>query len=453
MTEGKPLRLMARFALPLLLNVALQQLYYIVDSIVVGRIIGIGAFAAVGAAGFYFWLVFGVLLGFTQGFGALFAQRFGAKDSEGLRRTIARSIQLSALLSVLLMAVFLPLLRPVLTLVDTPADILDDTVHYLVWVLSAIPVMFAYNLCASLLRALGNSRAPLVSVAISTAVNIALDIVFVGPLHMGVAGAAIATVIANCCALVYCFISLRRIDAVRVRREDFKGGFGAARSLLRMGGPLAFRNLIIEIGSLLVQFVINGYGTLYVAGIAAAFKYFGFMNLVGFSLDGAVAVFVAQNAGALRYDRIRIGMRTARRIAIVSSLATAGVTALFGREMVLLLITGNAQQTAAVAEIGYHNLLAFSVCLPALYLLFIYRSAIQGMGNASVPMASGFVELALRVLAVFVLPLFIGVWGVYFSLGAGWIGAAILLVISYYIIYRRRDKALRLPPADGTALP
>lgn len=441
MTEGRPFRLIVLFSLPLLLNNIFQQLYYVVDSIVVGQLIGVDAFAAIGAAGFYYWFVLCVIIGFAQGFGALFAQRFGAKDYNGLRRVIAQSVILTAVLSVVLTAACLLLLYPALVLVNTPSDIIGDANTYLLWVLSATPVMFAYNVCAAILRALGNSRAPLVAVIISTAINIVLDLAFVGLCGMGIAGVAVATVIANCFALVYCLLSLRTIEIVRIRRADFTGGRDAAFSLMRLGGPLAFRNFVIETGSMLVQYVINGYGTLFVAGIAAALKYFGFMNLVGFSLDGTVSVYVGQNYGAGRFDRIKKGLKAARRIAIVSSVITAAFTALFGREMVLLLITGDPAEVAVVTEIGYHNLLAFSACLPALYLLFIYRSAIQGMGNSSIPMASGFIELAMRILCVFVLPLFIGVWGVYFSIGAGWLVAGAMLVISYYAVFRRRLQA------------
>lgn len=450
LTEGKPLRLIVLFALPLLLSNIFYQLYYIVDSVIVGRLVGVHAFTAVGAAGFYYWLVFTVIIGFAQGFGALFAQRFGAKDHAGLKQAIAQSVILTAALSILLTAACILLLRPTLVMVNTPAEIIDDTYTYLIWVLPATPALFAGNTCAALLRALGNSRTPLTGVIISSIVNIVLDIVFVGPLGMGVAGAAIATAIATCSSFAYCFLKLHGIEEARISRSDFKNGLNAARRLIKLGGPLAFRNIIIEMGSLLVQYVINGFGTLYVAGISAALKYFGIMNLVGFSLDGAVMVYVGQNYGARKCDRIKTGMRTARRIALVSSLITAGLTVMFGREMVMLFITGSASETAAIVEIGYRNLIAFSACLPSLYLLFIHRSAIQGMGNSSIPMASGFVELAMRILSIVVLPIWIGVWGVYFSMGIGWVAAAILLVASYYAVFRKRFNNGELVEASRT---
>lgn len=438
MTEGRPLKHFMLFALPMVVSNLLQELYYITDSVIVGRMIGVKAFAAIGAAGFYYWLALGVVFGFAHGFGALFAQRFGAKDFAGLKRAIAQSVMLSAVFSALLTAAFLLLLRPMLEAVNTPADIIGGAHTYLLWIFAALPVMFAYNISGSVLRALGNSRTPLVSILISTVVNIALDILFVGPFGMGVEGVAIATAIAQCCALAFCLIKLRAIEAARIGRRDFKDGRAEAFSLVKLGGPLAFRNMVIEVGGLLVQYVINGYGTLYVAGIAAAYKYLGIMNIVGFSLDGATAVFVGQNYGARKAGRIKQGVHTALMIGIVSSVITAALTILFGREMIMLFIEGDAAEVAAVAAIGYNNLLAVSVCLPFLYLLFIYRSALQGMGNSPIPMASGFVEMIMRVIAVFIMPAFVGVWGVYFSIGIGWVAAAVLLIIGFYVVYKKR---------------
>lgn len=177
------------------------------------------------------------------------------------------------------------------------------------------------------------------------------------------------------------------------------------------------------------------------AGVAAANKYFGAMNIVGFSIDGATMVYVGQNYGAAKFERIKEGLRTVMRIAVISALTIAALTALFGREMIGLLITGDTTQTEAVKQIGYHNLLAISLCLPSLYLLLIYRSALQGMGNSTIPMLSGFVELALRVLSTLLLPTWIGVWGIYFAEGIGWVGAAILLTWSYFAVFKRREKA------------
>ncbi len=447
MTEGKPLRLIVSFALPLLLSHIFQQLYNVIDSVVVGRLIGVNAFAAVGATSPFYWLVVSVVLGFTQGFGILFAQRFGAKDDAGLRRAVAQSILLSGALGAAMTVLCLLLIRPVLMLLNTPAEILADACVYLNWVLSAVPLCFAYNTTAAILRALGNSRTPLVAIILASIANIALDLFFVGVLRMGIEGVAAATVIAMLCSLMYSLYMLRRVTPVRVQKTDFTDSDHTLGKLMRLGTPLALRNAVIGMGGLTIQYVVNGYGKLFVAGVAAAGKYFGVMNLLGSSMDGALAVFVGQNFGAARLDRIKEGVRTALRIVIFSAIVIAVLTVVFGRGMIGLFITADPAEMGMIKQIGYNNLLAISFCLPALYLLYISRSALQGMGNSVIPLLSGFMELALRMLCVLILPARIGVWGIYFADGVGWIGASILLYCSYCVVYRRSLKSAFVRPA------
>lgn len=443
MTRGNPIGHLVRFAVPMILANLFQQLYTLVDSAVVGRLIGVSAFAAVGAAGFLHWLVFSVILGLTQGFGVLFAQRFGARDMPGLRRAVGMSVWLSLLLGAALTALGVSLARPVLTAIGTPLDILPDTLLYLRWLLGGTLVTFGYNTAGTVLRALGDSRTPLLGVILASVINVALDILFVATLGMGVEGVAIATVIAQGCALAFCLSRLRGVDAVRLSRADLRPDRATATTLLRLGAPLALRNAVISVGGLVQQQVINGYGTLFIAGTSASRKYFGLMEIIGGALDGAVATYVGQNHGAGRLDRIHEGMRAARRVAVASACAIAAMLLLFGRALVGLLVLGNPAQVAEVTAIGYANLAAMSVCLPALYLLFVHRSALQGMGNALVPMLSGFVELALKLLSVLVLTRWIGRWGVYFYEGLGWIGAATLLMVAYRRTFRRQRHAAR----------
>ena len=443
MTEGKPLRHILLFAWPVMVSILFQQLYQLADAAVVGRFIGVNAFAAVGMAGYLYWVVFSVTLGFAQGFGTLFAQRFGAQDETGLRRAVAQSILLTAVLGAGLTALCLPLLRPLLVLLNTPAEIVSDTHVYLRWMLWGLPVAFFYNTASAVLRALGNSRTPLVAVIIASILNIILDLLFVGALRMGVAGAAIATVIATLFSFLYCFFKLRQIPLVQVQKADFTADDGTTQELMRLGAPLAFRNAVIGAGGLTMQYVMNGYGKLFVAGMSAANKYFGVMNLIGSAMDAGFAVFVGQNYGAKQLGRIKEGMRSVRRIALLSSVCIAVITILLGHSMVGLLITGEASETGRVVEFGYHNLIAISICLPALYLLYTTRSALQGMGNSAIPMLSGFVELILRVLSVLILPMWVGVWGVYFAEGIGWIGGAILLCWSYHVVFRKRLAVLQ----------
>lgn len=443
MTQGKPLGLLTAFAVPLMLGSVCQQLYTVADSAVVGRLIGVDAFAAVGAAGFLGFMVLDIILGFTQGFGILFAQRFGGKDLDGLRRSVSMSVLLALGLGLLLTAGSLLAVDPVLRLMGTPADILPDTLVYLRWLFAGTLVTMAYNLAGTLLRALGNSKTPLVAVILSSVLNVALDVLFVAVFHWGVAGVAAATVTAQFFSFLYCLRKLFSTPEARVGPRDFIPDGGTLKELLRLGLPLGFRNAVITGGGLFVQSAINRYGKLFVAGTTAAQKYFGFMQLAVGALDGAFATYSAQNYGAGNLPRIQEGMRCARRMALISSVAISGLIVLLGKPLIALLVTGSPQDMAEILEVGWQNLLVIACGLPLLCLLYLYRSGLQGMGSTLVPMLSGFVELGLRIASVLLLPLLIGRWGVYTADALGWVGAALLLCISYYRTYRKhcRERA------------
>ncbi|MCL1795862.1 MAG: MATE family efflux transporter [Clostridia bacterium] len=449
MTSGKPARLLVRFAVPMMLGGICQHLYSIVDSVIVGRLIGVDAFAAIGATALVYWTSFSVVvLGLNQGFGILFAQRFGAKDMDGLRKAFAQAIILAACFGTAIAAAGLVFARPLLSLLHTPADIMDDAALYLKVLYGGIVLTAAYNLVGSLLRALGNSKTPLYAVLISSVLNIALDTLFVAVFRLGVGGVAAATLVAQLFAFVYCLAALRRIQTVRLCRDDFRCGGKTALTLLGYAIPLALRNGIISAGGLAVQYVINGYGTLFVAGMSAPKRFYGIMELVGGGMEGAVATFVGQNFGANQTARVRDGVRAARRISVWSAVLIAAVFCLLGRQMLSLLFVGDAQ-IDELLDIGNAHLSAMAAALPALYMLFVHRSAISGMGNTLIPMLSGFVELAMRILAVFILPALIAArlpgllpeWGIYVAESVGWVSAAVLLTGSYAVLGKRLLRA------------
>ncbi|WP_102410865.1 MATE family efflux transporter [Beduinella massiliensis] len=429
MTRGRPARLIVTFALPLMLGTIFQQLYSLVDSAVVGRLLGVDAFAAVGAASFFGWLSFSVVLGLSQGFGVLFAQRFGAKT--GLKRAVSMALLLTLALGAALTALFQLAVHPVLLLVRTPDALLSGALAYLRWTLGGLVVTFLYNAAASLLRAVGDGRTPLVAVILSSVLNIVLDLLFVAALHLGISGVALATVLAQFFAFGYCLWKLRTYPDLLPALGDFRLEAGTLHELLRLGAPLAFRDAVISVGGLVVQSVINGYGVLFVAGTTAARRYFGLMEMAGGALEGALATFVGQNYGAGEGDRIRTGVRICVRIAVVCAVAVALLIVALGRPLLGLLVAPGEEAAQAIG-VGYANLCAIALCLPALYLLYVYRSALQGIGRPFVPMLSGFAELLLRIAAVYLLPRWFGVWGVYFAEPAGWVGAGLLLCVSYY---------------------
>ncbi len=437
MTQGKPLHHIVAFSLPIMLSYILQQFFEVVDGAVVGRLIGVQAFASVGAAGFLTWMVQCIIMGFTQGFGALFAQRFGASDETGLRKAVAMSIWLSLIIGVVLTVLSMCLTPAILTGIHTPDEILENARIYLFWRQVGILIAIGYNLAGSILRALGNSKAPLYAVLAASVINVALDILLVAVFHLGVAGVAIATVLSQVFALCICLIVLRRVKVMRLDRKDFAPDLVMSFALIRIGGPLAFRDAVISVGDIVMQSVINGFGVFFIAGINASRRYFGMIELIAAGLEGAVATFVGQNYGAKKLSRIQEGMKDARKISLMGSLVMACIAALFGKQLIGLLVAGTPEEIAAVVEIGYKGLLAFAVCLPALYMLTLHRSALQGIGNAFFPMMSGFTEMILRIFVILILPPLLGEWGIYFAYGIGWIGAAALLMISYRIQYRK----------------
>ena len=440
MTVGEPRRLLIRFAVPLLLSNICQSLYAVADSAVVGRFLGVEAFAAVGAAGTVSWMVIDIIIGLTQGFGVLFAQRFGGGETEMLKKALGNAIWLGAALGVFFTLAGMLGAGPMLRIIQTPPELLESATIYLRWLFGGATITMAYNLVGKLLSALGDSRTPLVAVILSSVLNVALDAVFIPVFHWGVTGVAASTVTAQIFSLLFCLWKLRGIPEVNLDRGAFKVDRTSRRELIRLGAPMGFRKGVISVGGLFVQWVINGFGILFVAGTSAAQKYLDLLQLVAGALDGAVATYSAQNYGVGNFDRIRRGMSCACKIALVSAVITLGLTVVLGRSMIQWIVTGSPSDMEEVVAIGYENLLVMAAGLPFLYLLYLYRSGLQGMGNSLVPMLSGFIEMGLRLVSVLVLPLFLGRWGIYMAYILGWVGAFLLLCSSYYYVLQKRRQ-------------
>ena len=271
---------------------------------------------------------------------------------------------------------------------------------------------------------------------IATAVNIAFDLILIIPFE--IAGVAAASLIAQAAAMVYCFRALIKTGVFQGCGYRFDKG--SAWPLLRLALPLGFRNSVIEIGGLLVQRYVNIYGVEFVAGVAAAKRMYSLLLLAGGALEVSISTFVAQNFGAKQFDRVKQGLRDGLKLALISVAVIMALVLPFGRQILWLLIEGDPAQVSAVLDVGVRQLNLMTIALPFLYLLFIYRAALQGLGNTVMPMISGFIELAFRVFSVMVLTRFIGDWGVLLSDPLGWPLAALLLVISYFIVYRRIKK-------------
>lgn len=438
MTEGRPLGLIARFAIPAALGNIFNIAYTIVDGIIVGWVLGVNAFASIGASWFLYWIALSSILGLTQGFGTVFAQRFGSKDISGLRAAFANAIFLSAGIGIAISLPGVLICGPALMWLNTPSAILSDAEAYLRVLFGGMLITFAYILLCSMLRALGDSKTPLYALILSTLLNIILDIVLVTGAHMGVAGVAGATLIAQLAACVYCIAGFRKVRDLMPARSDFKWDSASSRELLRLGLPAAFSDSVCSLGGLVTQYIANGYGVAFVAGVAAAKRIYSLLEIVGGAMEGAMAAFVAQNFGAGLFDRVRSGIRIGRILLLVSALIITAFALLSGRWLVGLFIPGEAEQIAAALDAGQIQLSVMAVGLPALYLLFLYRCSLQAIGRPLMPMLSGFVEMGAQIASALFLTLFLNEWGVYLSGALGWVFAAIQLYVAYVFVFKKR---------------
>lgn len=443
MTTGSPSKLIISFALPLMLGNIFQQLYTMTDAAIVGQFAGSDALGALGSADWLCWLVFGVISGFMQGFSILVSQRFGAGDIKGLRRAVSTILALAAAIVVAFTAFGLLSTAPLLRLMGTRAELFDQAAGYLYILYGGIIVTATYNLLASLLRALGNGRAPLIAMIAASATNIGLDLLFVIVFKWGVYGAAAATVIAQAVASLICFIAVRRLEQLRLSRSDFAFDRSDARTLARLASPMAFQNILICAGGMAVQTVINGLGVAYVTGFTAANKLYGLLEAAAISFGYAITTYAGQNLGARRIDRIKLGMRRAALIGFVTSLALTALIFVAGDFCLSLFIEGSADP--AVMEVASRYLKTMASTLWALYFLYVYRSALQGMGDTVMPMVSGLAEGVMRVSVAWILPRIIGPSGIYYAESAAWFGAAVILVISYFRLERRLEKTVAAP--------
>ena len=444
MTTGKPASLILSFALPLMVGNVFQQLYTVVDTMVVGKALGVNALAALGAAEWMNWLMLGIIQGLTQGFAILMAQEFGAGNPEKLREAIGSSILLTIFSALFLVISGQLLARPLLELLQTPPEILDNTLLYLRLIYFGVPIVLAYNLLASILRALGDGKTPLYAMIIASFTNIALDLLFVLVFHWGIAGAAIATLIAQMISSLYCLWHIRKIDLLILKREHFKLKASLSKKLFLLGMPMAFQNAIIAIGGMIVQSVVNTYGVVFIAGFTATNKLYGILEVAATSYGYSMVTYAGQNLGAGKTDRIRKGMRAANGIAVLTSLVIAACMLIFGRFILSLFISGTPRETAQALDVGYFYLTIMSLFLPVLYILHVTRSAIQEMGNTVLPMVSGITEFIMRTLTSYLLPLAVGEIGIFFAEIMAWIGADMILITSYFVTIKKAEASQKI---------
>ena len=436
MTLGRPLPLILSFALPLMVGNVFQQLYTVVDTMVVGKGLGVDALAALGATDWLYWMVLGMIQGVTQGFGILMATEFGAKHFENLRKAVGSSVVLSGLCALVLLAGFQWWAKPILLLLKTPAAILPWSLQYFRVMLVGIPIVMAFNLLSCILRSLGDGRTPLYAMIVAAVCNVGLDLIFVLVFRWGVVGAAAATLIAQGISSVFCWSKLRKIEFLTLKREHFRLSPGTALHLLGLGAPMAAQNGIIAIGGMIITAVVNGCSVPFIGGFTASNKLYGVLEIAATSYGYALITFAGQNLGAGKLQRIRQGTRCAVWVSLATSAVIGGVMLLFGRPIVASFLSGTPQEVTEATQVAYTYLCFMSACLPLLYILHVTRSAVQGMGNTVLPMVSGIAEFIMRTGGVLLLPAFLGENGIFTAEVLAWAGADLILIPSYFIVLR-----------------
>jgi len=440
MTTGRPLPLIISFALPLMVGNIFQQLYTVVDTMVVGKALGVDALAALGATDWLYWMLLGMIQGVTQGFGILMAREFGAKQYESLRKVVGSSTSLSIIFALLFLILSQAVAKPILILLNTPAQIMDGSLLYLRIMFLGIPIVMTYNLLATILRSLGDGQTPLYAMVVAALSNIALDMLFVLVLHLGIAGAAIATLVAQGISSIYCLLKIRKINFMTLKKQHFALEPAMAGRLLSLGSPMAAQNAIIAVGGMIIQGVVNGYGVAFIGGFTAANKLYGVLEIAATSYGYAMITYVGQNLGAAKIGRIKTGMSWATAVALATSALIAAVMLIFGQHIIGSFISGTPEEAAAATKVGFTYLSVMSVCLPVLYILHVTRSAVQGMGNTVLPMVSGIAEFVMRTGGVLILPALMGENGIFIAEVLAWLGADLILVPSYFVMLKRISR-------------
>ena len=441
LTDGKPGKLILFFTVPLLIGNLFQQFYSMADTIIVGRTINVNALAAVGATGAISFLILGFVQGITSGFSVITAQRVGADDEDGIRRSVATSLILSVGVTIVFTILSVFTARPLLELMRTPSDIIDDAYRYIIVIYYGIVAAVFFNLFSSILRALGDSKTPLLFLIVACAINIVLDFACILIFHMGVAGAGWATIIAQAVSAVLClFYSLKKFPVLRLKKEDFAFSWRFAWEHLRIGIPMAFQFSIIAIGVMIMQAALNDFGSQTVAAFTAASKIENIVTQPLNSLGMTASVFAAQNYGAGKIARIREGVRKSTLFSLTWAIA-GGLLVIFGGQFLTQLFVG--ESAPAVLEQSQYYLNIMGIFLFPLGQLFIYRNVLQGMGRGGVPVFVGFVELAMRAFAAFCLTIPFGYLGVCLANPVAWIGAAVPLAIAYFYCMHKMKKKER----------
>lgn len=448
MTKGSPLKHILLFSVPLLIGNVFQQLYNIADLVIVGRTLGVESFAAVGAVAPLFFLITFIIVGLTNGFAVVTGQRFGAKDIQGVRNSVVISTILSVIVTFIFSSIFALSMNYILKWMNVPDNIYHNAFLYVEIIIIGLIATTMYNMLASIIRALGDSKTPLYFLIIASLINIILALIFIIVFHMGVPGSAIAVILSQGISVILCTIFIKyKFPILRIHRNEWfikfdKDFYDSAYEHLKIGVPMAVQFSILGISILIIQSVCNSFGSNVIAAMTAALRIEQIATLPMMSFGVALAAYVAQNFGARKFKRIRLGVIKTSTINIALSIVMAFVMRFWGTNIIGAFI-GTA--TKEIINIAHSYLLISTIFYFFLGQIFIYRNALQGMGETVFPLLSSIAELVMRAFTAVYLAIKFGYIGMFYAGPIAWVSASTVLFLGYlysikHIIYKVKNK-------------
>ena len=440
MTQGSPMRLILGFAVPLLFGLLFQQFYSMVDTIIVGHYLGVEALAAVGATGSVNFLIIGFCMGVCSGFAIPVAQEFGARHEQNMRRYVANCVWLSIIFAAVMTVLIVLLCRPILQIMRTPANIIDNSYNYIVIIFLGIPITYLYNMTAAILRSLGDSKTPVIFLVMAAILNIFLDLLCIIVFHMGVAGAAVATVVSQAIAGMCCLIFMyKKFEMLKLSREEWKWNGQFAGKLCGMGIPMGLQYSITAIGSVVLQSAVNGIGSDAVAAVTAGGKLSMFLMCPFDAMGSTMATYGGQNVGAGKLERVDKGLKSCLILGAIYSVIAAAIVYTVGNSMLLLFLDAGETEILSNAYTFIKTNVLFYFLLA---IVNIVRFLIQGMGYSKLAVFAGAFEMIARGLMGFALVPLFGFRAVCFANPLAWIFADTFLIPAFFHVRKKTAQIL-----------
>ncbi len=450
LTQGSPMKLILGFSIPILFGTLFQQCYNIVDTVIVGRFLGVDSLAAVGATGSVTFLTIGFCVGICSGFAIPLSHKFGAGDYAGLRKYTANCVWLTVGFAFIMTVLTVLFCRNILVLMQTPENIIEEAYDYLIAIFWGIPAVLLYNMVAAIIRSLGDSKTPVVFLVLSSFLNIILDLFFIINLKMGVAGAAWATVLSEAISGAACLIYMvKKFEILHIRNEEWKPDLHMMGTLCGMGLPMGLQYSITAVGSVILQSATNTLGSTAVAAVTAASRIGNFLGSPFEALGNTMATYGGQNVGAGKLDRIGVGLKDCIKLGISYAVIALLVSICFGRPLALLFVDGD--ETEIIANVRFY--LIINTCgYSLLALVNIIRFLIQGMGFSKFAILAGVLEMIARSLVAFALVPKIGFIGTCLGDPTAWIFADAFLIPAYFHVKKALQKRMEAENSTGSSV-